>query len=176
LARIAGALAAQNINILSADLFQRGDDLVLDVFRVCTSQFAPVSNDRVKARVEKMIAEAFQKPDFDFSAPIKEHRSQFKGMEDVAAEVPQRVHVNNTLSTTHNIVEVQALDRIGLLYDVFMAIGKLGLSVTHARINTEKGIALDTIYLQDNQQAAKITDPTVLKNLHDNLQRAVFAS
>ncbi len=169
LARIAGALAAQNINILSADLYRREDDLVLDVFRICTSQFAPVSNDRVKARVEKNIAEAFQTPDFDFSAPIKEHRSQFKGMEDVAAEVPQRAFVNNSLSATHSVVEVQALDRIGLLYDIFMAIGKLGLSVTHARINTEKGIALDTLYLQDRLDA-KIADPILLQSLHANLQ------
>jgi [protein-PII] uridylyltransferase len=175
LARLAGSLAAQNINILSADLFRREDDLVLDIFRICTAQFAPVSNDRVKSRVEKLVAEAFQTPDFDFSAPIKEHRSQFKGMEDVAAEVPQRALVNNSLSATHTVVEVQALDRIGLLYDVFMAIGKLGLSVTHARINTEKGIALDTLYLQDRLDA-KITDPAVLLSLHENLQRAVFST
>lgn len=175
LARVAGALAAQNINILSANLYRREDDLVLDIFRICTAQFAPVSNDRVKARVEKLVGEAFQTPDFDFSAPIKEHRSQFKGMEDVAAEVPQRALVNNSLSATHTVVEVQALDRIGLLYDIFMAIGKLGLSVTHARINTEKGIALDTIYLQDRLDA-KITDPTILQALHENLQKAVFSA
>jgi [protein-PII] uridylyltransferase len=46
------------------------------------------------------------------------------------------------------------VDRLGLLYDLFMAIGRLGHSVTHARISTEKGVAIDAIYIQDenNQQ------------------------
>jgi [protein-PII] uridylyltransferase len=43
LARISGALAAESINILSADLYQRSDNLVLDIFRVCNTNFAAVT-------------------------------------------------------------------------------------------------------------------------------------
>lgn len=174
LARVAGALAAQSINILSADLFQRSDDVVLDVFRVARTDFTPVTNERTKARVKASIEEAFETGTFDFSQAIAEARRPFKGLEDVAAEVPQRVYINHDLSPEHTVVELQALDRIGLLYDVFMAIGKLGLNIAHARINTEKGVALDAIYLQD-KAGEKVTDKGVLAELKKRLEAAVFA-
>lgn len=173
LARIAGALAANNINILSADLFQRGDDVVLDKFRVCTSNFTPVTNERTKARVQSMIEQSFQSAHFDFSKPIEENRSTTKALEDVASELPQRIYLNSELSPNHTVLELQAIDRMGLLYDVFMAIGQLGVSVCHARINTEKGVAFDALYLQDNAEQ-KITDRALLLKLREDVDRAVF--
>ncbi|HSJ01367.1 MAG: [protein-PII] uridylyltransferase [Verrucomicrobium sp.] len=174
LARIAGALAAQNINILSADLYQRSDDVVLDVFRVCRTDFTPVTNDRTKARVKTSVEGAFEAGVFDFSQAIAENRRSLKGLEDVAAEVPQRVYINNDLTSEYNVIEIQALDRIGLLYEIFMAIGKLGLNICHARINTEKGVALDAIYIQDKAEQ-KVTDKEVLKTLQTQLEEAVFS-
>jgi len=174
LARVAGALAAMNINILSADLYQRSDDVVLDVFRVSRVDFTPVTNERTKSRVKTLIEEAFQTERFDFSAAIAEHRRPMKGLEDVEAEVPQRVHINNDLSPEYTVVEVQALDRIGLLHDVFLTIGKLGLNICHARINTEKGVALDAIYVQDKADH-KVLDKEILASLQKEMNKAVFS-
>ena len=50
-------------------------------------------------------------------------------------------------------------------------VGRLGLGVTHARINTEKGAAIDTIYVQD-EQGHKLTDKEKL----DELAKAVSAA
>jgi [protein-PII] uridylyltransferase len=174
LARVAGALAAQNISILSADLYQRSDDVVLDVFRVSRVDFTPVTNDRAKARVKTLVEEAFKTEEFDFSAAIAEHRRTMKGLEDVAGEVPQRVHINQDLSPEHTVIELQALDRIGLLHDVFLTVGKLGLNICHARINTEKGVALDAIYVQDKADR-KVVDKEVLDELRQRLNHAVFS-
>lgn len=174
LARIAGALAANNINILSADLFQRTDDVVLDIFRVCTPHFTPVTNERTKARVQSMIEQAFQTTHFDFSEAIAENRRTNKSLEDVASELPQRIHFNNEISPNHTVLELQAVDRIGLLHDVFMAVGHLGVSVCHARINTEKGVAFDALYLQDKAEK-KITDRDLLLKLREDVDRAVFS-
>ena len=157
LARVAGALAAQGITILGADLYGRQDDTVLDIFRVCRTDFTPVTNDRTKARIKSSIEEAFETHKFDFSKAIAEVRKPFKGLEDMAAEVPQRVYLNHTISPDYTVIELQALDRIGLLYDVFQVIGHAGLNICHARINTEKGVALDAIYVQD-KAGRKMTD------------------
>ena len=174
LARVAGALAAHGINILSADLFQRSDDVVLDVFRVARTDFTPVTNERTKARVKSAVEEAFETGTFDFSQAIAEARRPLKGMEEMIAEVPQRVFLNQNLSPQHTVVELQAFDRIGLLYDVFLAIGQLGLNIAHARINTEKGVALDAIYVQD-KTGGKIEDKDLLGELKRRLDAAVFA-
>ncbi|TLD69240.1 [protein-PII] uridylyltransferase [Phragmitibacter flavus] len=173
LARVSGALSAMNINILGADLYRRSDDCVIDIFRVARNDFTPVTNDRVKARVKNLIEGAFKEEDIDFSSAITEHRRRNKGFEEVAAEVPQRVLINNNLSNEYTVIELQALDRIGLLHDVFMAIGRLGLSVCHARISTEKGVAIDSIYLQDKAEQ-KIHDPDVLEQLKNDVRSAVF--
>jgi [protein-PII] uridylyltransferase len=173
LARISGALSAQGINILSADLYQRGDHLVLDMFRVCNTNFAAVTNKSARLRVEQAVKDAFLKQTFDFTPDIASTRKAIPGYDEVMTEIPQRVFLNNDLSLDQTIAELQVVDRLGLLYDLFMAIGKLNLNVTHARINTEKGVAIDSIYIQ-TQNDHKIRDKEALAALQDALTQAVF--
>ena len=62
-------------------------------------------------------------------------------------------------------------DRIGLLFHVFDTIGPLGLAITHARINTEKGAAIDSFCLT-GPEGKKITDPALLRQHKTNLEEA----
>jgi [protein-PII] uridylyltransferase len=172
LARVSGALSANNINILSADLYQRSDGIVLDIFRVCTTNFEPVTSDRSRTRVRASADAAFQSEDFDFSHEINAHRRPLRGLQEFA-EIPQRVYINNDRSANQTLIDLQAIDRIGLLYDIFSTIGNLGLNITHARINTEKGAALDAIYVQD-KDGHKVTDKHILAKLKEGLNKAVF--
>lgn len=173
LARISGALAAESINILSADLFQRSDHLVLDIFRVCTTNLTAVTSRSAKQRVENAVRAAFVGQVFDFAPAIAKSRRSVPGYDEVMAEIPQRVHINNDLSPEHTVVELQMVDRLGLLHDIFMAIGKLGLSVTHARIATEKGVALDAVYVQD-ANGHKLETRRALDTLSARIEEAVF--
>ena len=173
LARVSGALAAESINILSADFYQRSDNLVLDLFRVCNTNFGSVTSKTAKQRVENAVRNAFETPNFDFASVIAAKSKPLPGHDEVVAEIPQRVHINNDLSSDQTVIELQMVDRIGLLHDIFLAIGQLGLNSTHARINTEKGVAIDTIYVQDNL-GLKITDKAVIAQLKSRLDAAVF--
>ncbi|MES2598466.1 MAG: [protein-PII] uridylyltransferase [Verrucomicrobiota bacterium] len=173
LARISGALAAQGINILSADLYQRGDNLVLDIFRVCNTNFAAVTNKSAKQRVEQAVRSAFLEQKFDFAPAIAATRKAAPGFDEVMDEIPQRVFINNDVSPQQTVAELQVVDRLGLLYDLFMAIGKLDLSVTHARISTEKGVAIDAIYIQ-TAAGDKIRTKEELETLKSALEAAVF--
>lgn len=173
LARVAGALAAQSINIVGADLFRRSDDLVLDIFRVCNTNFAPVTSKNARLRFEQSLQEAFLDSDFDFSkaiAPQKKNPPEFEAM---LAEIPQRIVIDNTVSTDETVIELQAVDRLGLLYDVLKTIGRLCYNVTHARINTEKGVAVDAIYIR-TPHGKKITDSNALNQLVNELSQAII--
>jgi [protein-PII] uridylyltransferase len=68
-------------------------------------------------------------------------------------------------------VEIQAVDRIGLLYAVFNTIGSLGLEITHARINTEKGAAVDSLCVTD-AHGRRITDAAALATLRREVGKA----
>lgn len=152
LARISGALAAEQINILSADLFRRGDHLVLDIFRVCTSNLTAVSTKSARNRVEESVRKAFSGENFDFSDAIAQKIGKSVSLRDeIGEEIPQRCYVSNDMSPDHTILELQLVDRLGLLYDIFMALGRLGVSVTNARISTENGVAIDSIYLHNGK-------------------------
>jgi [protein-PII] uridylyltransferase len=172
LARVAGALAAQSINILGADLYRRSDDLVLDTFRVCNTNFAPVTSKNARLRFEQDLNNSFLDTQFDFSKAITPQKKASPEFEAMLAEIPQRIFIDTTVSPDETIIELQAVDRLGLLYDVLKTIGKYRHNVTHARINTEKGVAVDAIYIR-NAQGQKITAPTELSTLAKALAKAI---
>jgi [protein-PII] uridylyltransferase len=92
LARISGALSAQGINILSADLYQRGDHLVLDMFRVCNTNFAAVTNKSARLRVEEAVKNAFLNQKFDFTPDIASTRKAIPGYDEVMAEISSKTN------------------------------------------------------------------------------------
>jgi len=62
------------------------------------------------------------------------------------------------MSMQRTIVEIQAYDQIGLLYRLSKAIYDHGFDITFARINTERGVALDTFYIESaNHEATEET-------------------
>ncbi|MEM7146827.1 MAG: [protein-PII] uridylyltransferase, partial [Verrucomicrobiota bacterium] len=171
LARVAGALAARNLNILSADIFTREDDLALDVFRVCTTKFEPVTSKRDTDTVEKVLKAAFAVDVNEFNQTIAAQAEiEYPSVDPNL--FPQRVHLTNQPSPDYTVLEIQAVDRIGLLYDILCAIGVFGLDTLSARINTEKGAAIDTFYLTD-YQGKKITNPELLEDLADKLEEVL---
>lgn len=175
LTKVAGAFAARNINILSADLFTRSDSLVLDIFRVCTTNFQPVTSEREIAKVEALVEKAFRVGEDceDFRQIIQEANRPSLFREALEIEIPQRVVVSNFFNPLYTVLELQAQDRIGLLYDVFTAIGELKIEVVIARISTQAGAAIDSFYLVDTGTEKKVEDPARLKQLEVAVKRAV---
>ncbi|MDF1860656.1 MAG: [protein-PII] uridylyltransferase [Verrucomicrobiales bacterium] len=172
LAKIAGALAARNLNILSADLFTRSDDLVLDIFRVCTSTFNPVTSPREIERIQKLVDEEFSVDlcNVDFTGLIERRsRPSITAAEPPNFDIPQRVLLSNEEDNTATILEIQAQDRIGLLYDIFTILGNLHADVLNARISTQAGAAIDRFHLVDSRSEKKITDPERLTAIEDGV-------
>lgn len=161
LAKVAGALAARNLNILSADLYTRSDDLVLDIFRVCTATFNPVTSPREIERIEKLLEQEFGvgEKGADFRSLIENRVSpSIMREEPPNFDIPQRVYLSNDDHESSTVLEIQAQDRIGLLYDLFTLLGNLDAEVLNARISTQAGAAIDRFYLVDSSTEKKITD------------------
>ena len=173
LAKAAGALAAAGINILSADLFVRKDGTVVDIFRVCTTAFAPVTDEKTIAKVSEMLTRACMGEEIDFADLIRSRsRAEPEPLPGWNDEFPSRVWVANSVQRDATTVDVQAIDRIGLLHAIFSTIGSLGLEITHARINTEKGAAIDSFRVTD-ASGAQLTSLAEVNRLKQALEKAI---
>jgi len=171
LERIAGSFLSANINILSADIFTRGDNLALDVFRVCDTRYRPVSNSKDIARVEARLAESLMEPEYDFSPLIDADARMRTYRMSQEADLPTRILIENIAHPIYSLVEVQTPDRLGLLYSLLRAFGDAGISIALSRITTEREVALDTFYVT-GRDGGKISDQSAIRKLQKLLHLA----
>src|SRR5438270_3900332 len=76
LAKVAGSFSVVPLNILSADIFPRGDNVVLGVFRVCDTKVRPVIEPRGFELVEQTLRRALEDEEFDFLPLIEKAKRQ----------------------------------------------------------------------------------------------------
>ena len=171
-ARICGAFLAAKVNILSADIHTRGDNLVLDIFRVCDAKHRPVENERDQRTVEKLLDGSLLDPTFDFAPHIAKARRRVGYLMSQEADIPTRIAVDNEGHPSFTIVDIETPDRMGLLYDLFGAITRLGLSLELARITTEKEVAMDTFYLCRADDGGKLSADDEIRALQQALHQA----
>ena len=174
LEKICCAIASRELNILSADFFTRADGIVVDLFRVCTTNFEPVTNKSTRQQVVDTLVQLNQTHDYDASTFLRRRRNFLRPRTDSGIGFPVRASLSNALHPTCTTLELQALDRIGLLHDVFHAINSHGLTTAHARICTEKGAAVDTFYIT-TPDGGQVTDPAVLEDLRLHLEEIIAA-
>jgi [protein-PII] uridylyltransferase len=74
-----------------------------------------------------------------------------------------RVEVYHELSLKRTILELQAPDRVGLLYQVSKVIFEHGFDITFARINTERGLAIDTFYIETPEKEEVSESPRLME-------------
>ena len=173
LAKVAGSFSVVPLNILSADIFPRDDNAVLGVFRVCDTKARPVSSPRDFDLVERTLQRALEDETFDFGPPIeKAKRSSLRPA--VGIEFPTRITIDNKTHPTYTLIEFQAADRIGLLYDVLSCLDRENILVPLFRINTQAGAAIDTLYAVDAFSHAKIADLQRIRAVQQHLKHAIL--
>jgi len=173
LAKIAGSFAVVPLNILSADVFSRGDNLVLAVFRVCDTNARPVTNPRDFELVEQTLRRALEDETFDFLPGIEKAKRQTRRLAP-GIEFPTRITIDNKTHPTYTLIEIQAPDRIGLLYDVLSCLDRENILIPLSRINTQAGAAIDTLYVVDGSAHGKITDSHRIRTIQQHLKSAIL--
>jgi len=89
-----------------------------------------------------------------------------------AFEVHPRVNCDNAASATATVIEVEAADRPGLLYDITRAIFECGLSISSAMVATYGERAIDVFYVRDGF-GHKLTHAESLHRLEQRLLEAL---
>lgn len=174
LASIAGAFAVASVNILSADIFVRGDNLALEVFRVCDKTLGPVTDPREIATVESVLRTALEEERFNFNPLLASVRRK-TAARSPEIDFPTRISIENKSHPTCTLIQVETPDRLGLLYDLVSSLGRNNVYITLSRISTDKGAAIDTFYVTDASTRGKITDGKRIEQLHRELHEATRA-
>jgi len=175
LAKIAGSFSVVPINILSADIFSRGDNVVLDIFRVCDTRARAVTDKADLELVEKTLHAALESVDFDFGQLMEKARSQSRHHLVQEVEFPTRIAMDNRAHPAYTLIQIQTPDRLGLLYDLLACLDREGVSIALSRISTQNGAAIDTFYVADCSTRSKITDSQRIATLQRHLQRAAVS-
>ncbi len=172
LEKICCVLASQQINILSSDAYTRPDGIVLDIFKVCTKDLKAVTSRSHQLSVGAEIYKIHEEENYDPAKYLKKKVNYLRKETEQVIEFPVRAWISNEVDPNLTMIEVQALDRIGLLHDIYRCVNDQNLKVVHARICTEKGAALDSIYVQ-NHDGSKLTDPEKLETLQNDIKNLI---
>jgi hypothetical protein len=175
LAKIAGSFSVVPINILNADLFPRADNTVLGVFRVCDTKAHAITDPRDFELVEQTLRCALEDERFDFLPVIEKATRQSRKRSAPAIEFPTRIAMDNKTHPIYTLIEIQAPDRLGLLYDILTCLDRENVSIALSRINTQDGAAIDTLYVMDRGTHAKITDSHRITAIQKHLQNAILS-
>ncbi|HEY2664499.1 MAG TPA: [protein-PII] uridylyltransferase [Candidatus Binataceae bacterium] len=167
--KIAAALTANGLSILSGRITTRLDGIVLDIFRISHQANASAMAleeerwERVDQDLERVISGAQDAEQL----VAKMLAEQLRG-KHFAARVATEVTIDNRLSDEFTVVDVFTQDRIGLLFAITNTLFRLGLHIHLARISTNAFQALDVFYVTD-ASGNKITDLRKLRELRDEL-------
>jgi [protein-PII] uridylyltransferase len=146
LAVIAGACAAAGANIVDAQIFTTSDGRALDTIHVSREFKDDADELRRAGTIGRMIEDVLsgRKRLPEVIATRTKNRKKSK-----AFVIPPSVHISNSLSNKFTVIEIECLDRTGLLSEVTAVLSDLSLDIQSARITTFGEKVIDTFYVTD---------------------------
>ena len=168
LAKICGAIAANDINILRADVYTRDDGQVLDIFQVtdvdATPHLPEWKKQRVQKSLEKVVAGRLKARDL-----LERHSTTWDRRKSPSGPIREpEVDFENQVSDKYTVIDTNVHDDVGLLYKITYALGELELDIHMAIVNTTADRAIDAFYVVD-RQGGKIVNYEFLETIRQHL-------
>lgn len=171
--KIAGVLAAEGFQIVSAQIVTRSDGVVIDTFGAIDSDYEgeppPERRRKVVDQIEQVLL-GNQTVEVLFA-----RRGTAPRRDGGHVAGPTQVEIDNESSDRFTIIEVFADDRQGLLYVIARTLFELGLSVSSARVSTRTDQVADVFYATDRESGRKIDDAARLEAIRVRLVEAIGA-
>lgn len=169
LAVITGACAACDADISGAQVFTTSTGYALDIITL----FRQFGEDRDEIRRAGRITELVEKAlrgEVSISSLVGSKKPMRRQVR--AFSVPPQVFIDNESSNIFTVIEVNGLDRTGLLYAVTEALFDVHLNIGSARITTYGEKVVDVFYVKDSF-GHKITNPEKIEVVRARLLEAL---
>ncbi len=172
-ATLCGALSAEGANIMRAYINtvvdeKDGTRLAVDRFIIQNPTGLPFRQESRQDDLRQSILSAINDT-LDIESKIAGYRQPLS-KKDLVFNITPNIRLNNEASGTDTVVEIDARDRHGLLYDITTVLRDQGLDIRAAKINTQGLRAIDAFYIQSAKRK-KVTDATA----QERLVEALFA-
>jgi [protein-PII] uridylyltransferase len=154
------------------------DHITIDTFYVCDAKGGIVQSKSAHETFEQCLNIAVVK-NKDLTKAIlemsksKKPVSLFKSDRHSHTPFPQSIDVYKEIELEKTVVEVEAYDKIGLLYFLGKEIYEQGYDMTFARIATERNIAVDTFYIESSRDTTDTKDESNLVDLKNSLAKVI---
>jgi len=166
--RLTGALTSKRLEILSAEIHTLADALVLDRFYVQDRDFQGEPPETRLTDVCKSLTSALKHPSDEPPKFPRIWGSEPTSVQGSMPDQPVRVRVDNSTSERFTILDIFALDRMGLLYTITRSLFELGLSVHMAKVGGYVDQVVDVFYVTDSD-GNKILDDGRLEEIRTRL-------
>ena len=143
---VAGACAAAGANIADAQVFTTTDGRALDTIMINREFDDDEDELRRATNIGRMIEDVLAGRKYlpEVIARKTRHRRKARPF-----QVTPRVSINNSLSNRFTVIELEGLDRTGLLSDITAVLSDLSLDIASAHITTFGEKVIDTFYVTD---------------------------
>ncbi len=165
-ADLAGAMASQSANIVSAQVYTSTTGRVLDVFLLQNERgemFAAGDPHRMEALERLVFTAAAEGLAADMAPPVTR-----LGRREAAFLVEPTVEFEAGESADYTVIDVSGRDRPGLLFEITREISELGLSIGSAHVGSYGERAFDAFYVQ-NARGRKTLDAATKSALKKRL-------
>ncbi|WP_309082570.1 [protein-PII] uridylyltransferase [Chelativorans sp.] len=166
---IAGACAAAGANIVDAQIFTTTDGRALDTILISREFELDEDELRRARRVGRLIEDVLSGKSY-LPEVIEKRTKPRRGAK--VFRIEPRAEIRNTLSNRFSVIEIECLDRPGLLSEVTSAISDLSLDIASAHITTFGEKVIDTFYVTD-LTGAKVDNPDRLETIRRELLETI---
>ncbi|TDH38001.1 [protein-PII] uridylyltransferase [Pseudohoeflea suaedae] len=158
---VTGACAAAGANIADAEIYTTRDGRALDTILINRAFDTDEDELRRAKSVSRMIEQVLAG---ETSMPEEIARKRTYRRKAKAFRVKPQVTISNTLSNKLTVIEVECLDRPGLLSDITSVLSDLSLDISSAHITTFGEKVVDSFYVKD-LVGMKVTNETRQANI-----------
>jgi [protein-PII] uridylyltransferase len=181
LAKVAGVLFANRIDILDAAIYSReptgpgGRGEALDIFRVRRAPEGAVTDESRIAAIRKDL-EAVLEGRTTVEALVATRAVSPSIFERAKPKVPPtEVKTDNEISRDFTVIDVFTEDRPGVLYRIASTLHQEGLDIHRSKVGVEADRVADVFYVRDKATGEKLLDPRRLDEVAQALKRALPA-
>ncbi len=173
LSKFCAVLAANDANIIDANVFTRNDGVIIDRFRVTDAvtkqRLDPQACNKVTEDLRQVVAGAL-----DIDHLFQAHRRKWKRRRKLPVNPTTRLGVEFEDTPRYTIIDVYAPDSVGFLYRITETMSRLGLDIYFAKIATRVDGIVDAFYTLD-RSGQPILDPEKRATIREEITKTINA-